>query len=439
MPTTHTRFGATERVIMAEISRNLKAPKPPLGAFVNCLLEVNPKNSAYPFLSKSQRWGRIWVGLFLITTNWALAHPMPNSVVVLNVHENNISGQIQLPLAELQSAIGMRVNDHSEGLISRLGDSLRVYLRAHIRPKTLEGKPWTLLLGEMKLLKTKNKISGDYKELVVDFVMTPPQSYDLRNFYFDYDVILHQVLSHKILISVKQDWRRGIVANDSTTQTVGVIELEVVSGRIPVYQVSFEQGSLWTGFKSMLKLGVRHISEGADHLLFLLTLLLPATLLAENKRWGRFGGTKYSLIRLLKIVTAFTIGHCFTLILGATKLVQLPRQPIEVLIAVSVLVSALHALRPIFEGRESWVAAGFGLVHGLAFADTLIGLNLDSKEMALSILGFNVGVELMQLFIIALVFPFLILLSRTRIYPAFRTIGAVVASVAAGFWIVERL
>ena len=143
---------------------------------------------------------------------------------------------------------------------------------------------------------------------------------------------------------------------------------------------------------------MRHIAEGTDHLLFLLVLLLPAPLLlTKGRRWGGFGGVGYSLRRLLLIVTAFTLGHSFTLLLGALGWVRLPSQPVEVLIAVSILVSAGHAVRPLFPGREAWVAAGFGLVHGLAFASTLANLHLEAGPMALSILGFNLGIELMQL------------------------------------------
>jgi hypothetical protein len=386
----------------------------------------------------------------LIFPFWGLAglfaHPMPNSVVALKIHEKNISGEIQLPLGELQSAIGMAVNDNSERLIERLGDSLRIYLLKHIRPKSFEGKAWAVELGMMKVIETKNRLTGDYKELVVEFTITPPLHYDLRNFYFDYDVILHQVASHQILVNVKQDWQRGIVAEDSTQQQIGVIALDIPTGTIPVFQVSLQQGSTWQGFKSMVQLGMRHIAEGTDHLLFLLTLLLPAVLLVENKRWGAFGGTKYSLVRLLKIVTAFTIGHSLTLILGATKLVQLPSQPIEVVIAFSILVSAIHAIRPIFAGKEMFISVGFGLIHGLAFADTLTNLNLDFREMALSILGFNVGIELMQVFVIAITIPFLIWLSSRNttfygflFYTIFRITGAILASIAAVFWIVERI
>ncbi len=132
-------------------------------------------------------------------------------MVVLNIHEKHISGEIMLPLSELQSAIGMRVNDSSSRLVERLGDSLRMYLKQHIRPKSFEGKPWMVKLGEMKVIESIDKLAGEYKELVVEFEMTPPQNYDLRNFNFDYDVILHQVASHKALVHVKQDWEQGFV------------------------------------------------------------------------------------------------------------------------------------------------------------------------------------------------------------------------------------
>ncbi|RZK61802.1 MAG: HupE/UreJ family protein, partial [Hymenobacter sp.] len=154
---------------------------------------------------------------------------------------------------------------------------------------------------------------------------------------------------------------------------------------------------------------------------------------------GGFGGVGYSVGRLLKVVTAFTIGHSLTLLLGALGWVRLPGQPVEVLIAVSILVSAGHAGRPLFAGREAWVAAGFGLVHGLAFASTLAGLHLDASRMGLSILGFNLGIELMQLLVIALTVPWLLLLSCTPAYPAVRLGGAALAGLAAVAWLVERL
>ena len=125
------------------------------------------------------------------------------------------------------------------------------------------------------------------------------------------------------------------------------------------------------GLASAFRLGLRHIAEGTDHLLFLLALLLLAPLLVLGSRWAGFAGVRHSLLQILKVVTAFTVGHSITLALAAVGLIRVPSRPIEVLIAVSILVSAVHALRPLFPGREAVIAAFFGLIHGLAFATTL--------------------------------------------------------------------
>jgi hypothetical protein len=190
----------------------------------------------------------------------------------------------------------------------------------------------------------------------------------------------------------------------------------------------------------MVNLGVEHIAAGTDHLLFLLTLLLPAPLLVNRKRWAEAGTIRYSLVRIFKIVTAFTIGHSITLLLGATGITDFPPQPIEILIAVSILISAIHAIKPIFPGREMFIAAGFGLIHGMAFATTLVDLNLDAGRMALSIFGFNLGIELMQLLVVAVTIPWLIILSRSVvIYSYVRVLGALLAGIAAIGWITERI
>lgn len=194
--------------------------------------------------------------------------------------------------------------------------------------------------------------------------------------------------------------------------------------------------SWWT--PSLFQLGMRHIAEGTDHLLFLLVLLLPAPLLVAGGRWRGTTGVRTSLLRTLRIVTAFTLGHSITLALAAFGVVHLPNRPIEVLIAVSILVSAIHALRPLFPGREAGIAAFFGLIHGLAFASTLSGLGLGRWERLGGILSFNLGIETMQLAVVAATLPSLILMSRTRAYPGLRICGALGAGVASVGWIVER-
>jgi hypothetical protein len=193
------------------------------------------------------------------------------------------------------------------------------------------------------------------------------------------------------------------------------------------------------GFVNLFQLGMRHIAEGTDHLLFLLALLLPAPLVLAGARWGGAAPVRTGLRRIVGIVTAFTVGHSVTLALAASGVVTLPAAPVEVLIAVSILVSAAHALRPLFARREAAVAAFFGLIHGLAFAATLDQLGLGRWERVAGVLAFNLGIETMQLAVVLLALPPLLLLSRTGWYAVIRIAGALFAAIAAAGWIAERL
>jgi HupE / UreJ protein len=193
------------------------------------------------------------------------------------------------------------------------------------------------------------------------------------------------------------------------------------------------------GLLSLFHLGMRHIAEGTDHLLFLLVLLLPAPLGVVGSRWTGVTGVRCSLLHILRIVTAFTVGHSITLGLAAFGFVHVPSRPVEVLIAVSILVSAVHALRPIFPGKEAAIAAFFGLFHGLAFASTLSDLGLARWERVAGILAFNLGIETMQMAVVAAILPSLLLMSRTRAYPFLRIVGAFCAGLASIGWIGERI
>ena len=365
------------------------------------------------------------------------AHQQPTTIVLLDVNPDKVVMKLEVPLSELELAFGHDVTKEPETLVERLGPQLKDYLIAHIRPMTAEDQPWSVEVKEMKVEKAEQTQSGPYQEITVHLTLTPPAGISTRKFVLNYDVIMHQVVSHKAFVSIRNDWESGNIGEQMVD--AGVIMVDTKTTQIYPLEINLERGSWWEGFKGMVSLGMQHIKEGTDHLLFLLVLLLPATVLVNGKQWGDFGGMKYSIGRLLKIVTAFTLGHSLTLLVGALGWLRLPQQPVEVLIAVSILISAIHAVRPIFPGKEMYVAAGFGLVHGLAFATVLSDLNLSVGPMALSILGFNIGIELMQLFVIALVIPWLILISLTPFYKWVRITGAMLAAIAAVFWIVERI
>ena len=366
----------------------------------------------------------------------ALAHPMPSSMLLLEVHERTVGAELQIPLSELGLSLKEDLAGDPDTVLAQYGTQLETYLVAHIQPVTPDGHPWTVKVDDLGVKGAEQTATGPYQEVTAHLSLTPPAGSSPRTFTLHYDAVIHQVVTHSALVSVKQDWASGLV--EGQPAEVGVIRLNPVDGSIAPLEVN-RSGNLWTGFLGMVKLGMAHIREGTDHLLFLLTLLLPAPLLVSKKRWGAFAGTHRSLRTILKIVTAFTVGHSLTLIIGTLSRAQLPTQPIEALIALSILISALHALRPLFPHREVLIAGGFGLIHGLAFSFTLAALNLSATQMALSLLGFNFGIELMQLLIIAFTMPWLILLARTPLYTPVRVVGASVAGVAAVGWLVERI
>ncbi|BDP43284.1 hypothetical protein DAETH_32530 (plasmid) [Deinococcus aetherius] len=369
----------------------------------------------------------------------SLAHPMPTTTVQLDLHSGYVAAELALPLNELQLATGWKLVNNPQ-VLAQYGEPLRAYLARHLALTGTNGRTWTVEIGEPILSQAQQTASGPYQEFVVPARLTPPPGAGVRDFTLKYDAVVREVRTHSILVSVRRDWERGL-NNEGGNENVevGVIRADPRTGLVPLLPVNQDQGSAWQGFVGIFKLGVRHIAEGTDHLLFLLTLLLPAPLLAVAGRWGGFGGTRRSLLNIVKITTAFTVGHSLTLLLGTLRIVNVPDQPIEALIAVSILVSAVHALRPIFPGRELLIAGGFGLIHGLAFSYTLAELNLSPWQTVLSLLGFNLGIEAMQLLVIAVTMPWLILLAQTRLYPPVRVLGASLAVLASLGWLGDRV
>jgi len=126
-------------------------------------------------------------------------------------------------------------------------------------------------------------------------------------------------------------------------------------------------------------------------------------------------------------------------VVSALSRVEIPAAPIETLIAATILVGGVHAVRPLFPGREALVAGIFGLIHGLAFSFTLAELKLSTGQLAISVLGFNLGIEAIQLLLVALVLPSLMVLASTRAQPVLRIGGAILVIIAALGWALDRL
>lgn len=250
----------------------------------------------------------------------------------------------------------------------------------------------------------------------------------------DYNFILDIVPAHQVYVALISDWEDGHIT-EGDPEVVGVLG----GGNT---QLVLDRGarSPVAGFGATVYLGMLHIAEGTDHLLFLTTLLIVAPSLAKRARhgwrWTQPIPLKKTLLRALLIVTAFTAGHLITLALVSLGLISFPTKPVEILVAVSIVVAGIHAIRPLMPRGEVLIAGVFGLVHGTAFATTILDLNLAFEEKLWAILGFNIGVELAQLLAAALVLPLLIVLSHARAYGPFRMGVAIFAIVAAVAWIV---
>ncbi|WP_046216315.1 HupE/UreJ family protein [Paenibacillus wulumuqiensis] len=367
--------------------------------------------------------------LFFLAPLSTSAHSMPTSAVFLDFSEKNVTAELVIPIDRLEVAFDHNLTDEPEKAIKSYHKELVSYITNHISVKSPEGTEWSIQIGEMSV--SYPEVTTDPTDLIVSTILTPPSGAPVDSFTLNYEVVVRELITHVSTLTIRSDWNNGIYTSEPQ------LIANIIHNNTTV-QINQSKGNTWSGFTSIVKSGMAHIAEGVDHLLFLLALLLPAPLLVKNNKWDTFAGVKPSLKKLLKITFAFTIGHSITLIIGSTGWVSIPSQPIEILIAISILISAIHAIRPIFAGREIYVASGFGLVHGLAFATLVTDLGVTPMRIVLSVLGFNIGIELMQLFVIALIMPWLLLLSVTKAYRSVRMVGALFAIAASIGWILDR-
>jgi hypothetical protein len=184
---------------------------------------------------------------------------------------------------------------------------------------------------------------------------------------------------------------------------------------------------------------VWHIWSGFDHILFLLALLLPSVLWREQNAWQPVGEFRKALINVLKVVTAFTLAHSITLSLATLGFVHLPSRLTESAIAASVVIAAANNVVPLFSRREWMVAFGFGLIHGFGFASGLSDMGITRENLAVAVLGFNVGVEAGQLAIVSAFLPVAFALRTSWVYPRVVLAGGSCAIVlVAALWLIER-
>jgi hypothetical protein len=361
---------------------------------------------------------RCLFGLLLLLSLPVLAHKASDSYLVLDIKGSEVSGQWDIALRDIDFALGLDRDGNGEitwgELRARHAD---IAAWALGRLALQRGGTCTLQVADHLV---DAHTDGAYAVLQLTGAC-PAASGDLKLHYrllFELDAL------HRGLLRLSLDGRpQTAVLSPQRAE-----QIFVAGGASRLAQ-----------FGQYLVEGIWHIWIGFDHILFLLSLLLPAVLVHEAGRWrgvARFGE---ALREVLWVVTAFTVAHSITLSLAALGLVSLPSRLVESAIAASVVLAAANNLKPLVEHRRWMVAFGFGLIHGFGFASVLAELGLPQETLVLSLLGFNLGVETGQLAIVAVFLPLAYYLRATGFYRRGVFAGGSLITLAiALIWLVER-
>jgi len=340
------------------------------------------------------------LALFAVAPAPVQAHPAPFSYLDVVFRGGVIEGSLVVHVIDVAHELDLEPEQvMDEALVqrefARIGDMLAGRLTLRGGRALVPGWESIELLREEQALRLRYRIPEAPGSLTVDTNLFP------------YDPI------HQTFINIWEDEelrQQAIFNADSEPYT---------------YYLGTTQGAIAV-MMTFIPSGTHHILIGPDHILFLIGLLL-------------LGGTPLALVR---IVTAFTIGHSVTLSLAALNLLSPPAGLIEPAIALSIVfVGADNLVRG--EGRDlrAWVALAFGLVHGFGFANVLREFGLPPEALGWSLFSFNVGVEIGQLAVVLVVASALALVRRRSAVLGARVAvaGSVVVIAAGTYWFVQRV
>ena len=360
----------------------------------------------------------LFLAIFLVSLP-AAAHKPSDSYLTLRVEDSKVDVQWDIALRDLEYAVGIDTNGDGaitwEELRAR-HDAISAYALARLAI-TADGA--TCSSSAVEHLVDRHS-DGSYAVLrFAALCPKKPQAVEARYaLFFDLDP-LHRGLAR---LEERGASRSLIFSPERPTQPLAV------AGSSPLRQIV-----------EFSREGVFHIWTGFDHVLFLLSLLLPAVLRREAARWVPVPGFRQALCKTFVIVTAFTLAHSLTLTLATLERVALPSRWVESAIAASVIAAALNNVYPVLERRLWMVAFLFGLIHGFGFASVLRDLGLPREGLVLALASFNLGVEAGQLAIVAALMPLAFALRQTWLYRRLTLCaGSLLIVAVACVWLFER-
>ena len=347
----------------------------------------------------------------LLSVTPASAHPAPFSYLDLHLDANGVTGT--LVVHDLDAAHDLGVANADTLLDPATAARYRDALVALLGPRVslmLDNRPATITWGEIDVVPDRQSL-----RLAFTVSNARPGHVGIHAYVFPYDPI------HQTFINIYED---------SALKLQAILD---VSHQDTSYYSGSTQGR-WAVVKTFVMSGIEHILIGPDHILFLIGLLL-------------LGGT---FRRLALIVTAFTMGHSITLSLAALDVVSPPARFIEPLIALTIVVVGADNLL-VLRGNpadadkakdiRAYLAVAFGLIHGFGFAYVLKEFGLPQAALGWSLFAFNLGVEIGQLLIVAVVAG-LLLAVRARSETLARRLallGSIAVILAGTYWFVQRV
>ena len=377
--------------------------------------------------------------LLFLLPNLVSAHQPNQSFIYFRVYETaGIEGRFDVHIDELNSYFGLDLGNYpkEEEVLPALKD-IQAYLLNNTKISSVYGDYNIVMQDKIVMMPV---IKGAFVQFFFKLENSEklPEALEITyNAFFDKDP------KHVMFVAFEYNWKAGLINNemllalnytkDTTTQTL-----------------SLTDSSIWKGFIAMIQQGVWHIWIGLDHILFLLALILPSVVRrkksidvngkAKFNIWGWEPVQKFrpAFMYILKVVTFFTIAHTITLSLASLNIIVLPGRIVESIIALSIGLAAFHNIRPIFKGKDWLIAFVFGLFHGFGFASVMADLGITGEFLTLTLLGFNIGVELGQIVIIALIFPILFFIRNFKFYSKFLVYLSVVLIIISLYWFVER-
>jgi hypothetical protein len=350
----------------------------------------------------------------------ALAHKPSDSYLKIFGGGEKLEIQWEVGLKDLDFLIGLDMNQDGEITwgevkVQRQAIAAHALSRLHI---VVDGRECELQLGELMVTRHSD---GTYAVLS----LTSDCAGDASVLEIEYCLLFDMDPTHRGLV---------LYTNQQFSST------HILGPTSPNLELRVGEHSVWASLVDYVREGVWHIWIGFDHILFLLSLLLPSVLVLRGETWEPVEAFRPACQAVLKIITVFTLAHSITLWLAVMEYVTLPSRMVEATIAFSIVVTAVNNLHPVLPLKGWAIAFAFGLVHGFGFANVLIDLGLSDTALAVSLFGFNVGVELGQMAIVLVFIPIAYLMRRTSLYQGLILRGgSVLIAIVAAIWMYERV